>query len=144
MSVQTALEKGHLQRIPPDRELAKKEFREAVADLNTAKKALRLKDFKWSIVSSYYAMFHAARGLLFLNGLRERAHYAVRDALSEFAEQGAIKKGLPDDFAAAMNAREGADYRYTYSEETARQVLGIAEEFTAELVTRKTRNGMRA
>lgn len=139
MSIKECVEKGHLQRVAPDKELAEKEFREAIVDINTARKAFRSKDFKWSIVSAYYSMFHAARGFLFLNGLREKAHYAVNEALIEFIAERKLKQGLSDDFAAAMHAREAADYHYAYSKETAKQILGIAEEFVAELVTRRIR-----
>ena len=129
MDLSECLAKGYLERISPDRELAEKEAKEASYDLGKAKKAFEEKDFKWSIVKGYYAMFHIARALLFFSGFREKRHFAIAVALEEISKSGKILPSLVNDFKAGMSAREDADYHYIYSENTAREMLEIANDF---------------
>ncbi|MCK5138983.1 MAG: HEPN domain-containing protein, partial [Thermodesulfovibrionia bacterium] len=45
--------------------------------LNLAKRLFELKIFEETITNSYSAMFHAARALLFMDGIKEKSHYAL-------------------------------------------------------------------
>ena len=77
MNINECLEKGYLTKIEPDKELIKKEIEESEYDFEKAKKTFDDKDYKWSIIKSYYAMFHVARALLFKLGLKEKRHFAI-------------------------------------------------------------------
>lgn len=133
MDLEKCIEKGHLQRMPPDEELTQKELMESRYDLESAREAIEKEDFKWTIVKSYYSMFHSARGLLFSIGLKERGHFAVTVALEDLYKKGKIESKYVAQFSSAMSAREDADYRYTYSRETAEAILEAAEEFTERI-----------
>ena len=65
MNINECLEKGYLVRITKKEDLIKKELEEAEYDLDKAKKSFDDEDFKWSIVMSYYTIFHSGRALLF-------------------------------------------------------------------------------
>jgi hypothetical protein len=77
------LRERKLLRIRADRKLVLKEIEGASYDLRRARKSLDDDDAKWAIVKAYYAMFHAARALLFSKGFREKSHRALLAALRE-------------------------------------------------------------
>ena len=133
MSIADCIEKGHLVKIKPDEVLAKKELNEAAYDIEKAEKAIGEHDYKWSIIKSYYAMFHAARAVLFRLGYHEKRHYAIAVVLEELHKQGKVTLRTIDDFKSAVAAREDADYHYTYSQETAAYTLQIAAEFKSAM-----------
>ena len=118
-----------MQRIKVERDLIEKELEEAKYDLEKAEHAIEEDDFKWSIVKSYYSMFHAARAVLFSLGLKERRHFAIRVVLENLNMEGKLESKFISDFSAALGAREDADYRYTYSQETAAYLLRAAGDF---------------
>ncbi len=129
MNIEECIKQRFLLRITPDKNLLDKEIREADYDLDKAKKALNEEDFKWSIVKSYYSMFHSARAVLFSLGLREKKHFAVGVVLEDLNKKGKLESRFLNDFNAAMQSREDADYHYIYSKEAAENSLLIAEEF---------------
>jgi len=131
MDVESCLREGFLQRVKVEADLIEKELEEAKYDLGKAERALEESDFKWSIVKSYYSMFHAARAVLFSLGLRERRHFAIRAVLEDLNAKGKLESKFVSDFSAALAAREDADYRYTYSQETAAYLVKVAGDFLA-------------
>ena len=122
-----------MQRIKVERDLIKKELEEAEYDLGKAEHALDEGDFKWSIVKSYYSMFHAARAVLFSLGLKERRHFVIKVVLEDLNAKGKLEGKFISYFSAALMAREDADYRYTYTQETAAYLLGAARDFLARM-----------
>ncbi|MFA5076972.1 MAG: HEPN domain-containing protein [Candidatus Micrarchaeia archaeon] len=126
---------GYAARIKPDPELCRKELSEAEYDLALAGKSFSEADFKWSIIKSYYSMFHAAKGVLFLLGLKEKSHAGVAEALEILSKAGKLESRFANDFRAAMSAREGADYSYSHSRERAQNTLAIAGDFVARMKT---------
>jgi uncharacterized protein (UPF0332 family) len=133
MDVESCLREGFLQPIKVERDLIEKEFEEAKYDLGKAERAVEEDDFKWSIVKSYYSMFHAARAVLFSLGLKERRHFAIRVVLEDLSAKGKLENRFVSDFSAALGAREDADYRYTYSQETADYLLKAAGDFLVRM-----------
>ncbi len=129
MDIKRCLDEGFLRKIQLDKKLVEKEMKEALYDFGRAKQAFESKDFKWAIVKSYYSMFHASRAVLFSLGYREKRHFAVQVVLEDLVKNGKLESLYLEYFSAAMEAREGADYRYEYSENTATSILEYAERF---------------
>ena len=127
------LKKGYLKKEKYDPLLVKKEFKEADYDLNKARKALEDKDFKWAIIKCYYSMFHAAKAILFSMGLREKRHFAVQVVLEDIIKNGRLESIYLEYLSASMEAREDADYRYTYSVEMAREMLEYSVKFISKM-----------
>jgi len=125
------LKERKLLRIRADRNLILKEIEGATYDLAKAKRSLDDNDAKWAIVKAYYAIFHAARALLFSKNFREKSHRALLVALRELF-RNKIKPELLDAFEHGMDLREEADYSIIYSEESAQELIESAEEFVAE------------
>jgi len=83
-------ELGLLRRIPKSIKKAKESVSTAEAWLREAENNLKSKAFRSCILSSYLAMFHSARACLFVNGFREKSHFAVARFLEDFY----VKKNL--------------------------------------------------
>lgn len=83
MNVKECFEKRMLRKIAPDREKAKSSLS------ISGNKLLRAKDLfnggfgEEAFVSAYTSMFHAARALLYDEGVQEKGHYAVYVFLKE-------------------------------------------------------------
>jgi len=112
--------------------LVPKELGQAGHDLQAAKKSRDTGEYKWATIQAYYAMFHAARALLYARGYREKSHYCLSVALLElYVDAGNVPLSLVKDFDRTMLLREEADYKGAFSETGAREVIESAERFTA-------------
>lgn len=129
MDTEECIQKGFLKHVKVDRKLVQKELDEAKYDLSRAKNALKEDDFKWSIVKTYYSMFHAAKALLFSLGLREKRHFVVGIVLERLSKKGKLQFKFVNDYRGAMSAREDADYRYVHTKDTGEFLIDVAEEF---------------
>jgi uncharacterized protein (UPF0332 family) len=129
MRIEELIKEGYLSRVKKDEKLVKKELDEAEYDFEKAQISFGQKDYKWSSVKAYYSMFHAARGVLFSLGLKDRRHFAVGMVLEELTKNGKLELKFVDEFRAAMSAREDADYRHVYSNETAEYIVDSADDF---------------
>jgi len=110
--------------------LVKKELSVAISDLSDAKAGYENERYKWSTIQGYYAMFHAARALIYSQGYREKSHYCLAVALRAlFADEGKMDAQLVRDFFSAMNLREAADYEADFSQSGAKAVITSAEKF---------------
>jgi hypothetical protein len=72
LDFQRCLDKRWLVRMPEARHLVTKELSVAHDDLAEAEGGYERQSYKWSTIQSYYAMFHAARSLLYSRGYREK------------------------------------------------------------------------
>ncbi|MCK4352151.1 HEPN domain-containing protein [candidate division WOR-3 bacterium] len=127
------LRKGKIRPFPRGRELMQKELDFADSDLDEAKRSFENKRYKWSTIQSYYAMFHTARALLYLEGYRERSHHCLIVALRTLYVS---KKLLSSLFIEALQLgkrlREDADYYGEFSADGANKMLTSAIEFLNE------------
>lgn len=129
MNIGECVEKRFLLKIESDKKLVHKELKEADYDFKKAQKSFKEEDFKWAIVKGYYAMFHAARAVLFDLGFREKRHFAIGVVLEDLNKRGKLESRFVNDFNAGVQTREDADYHYVYSKEIAENSLIIADEF---------------
>ncbi len=127
------LETGKITLFPRGKELVKKELAVAQSDLLDAKAGFENQRYKWSTIQGYYAMFHAARALLYSRNYREKSHYVVSVALKAlFVEDNILDIRYVRDLLNAMNLRESADYEADFSRDGAEAVIKSAEEFIRE------------
>jgi uncharacterized protein (UPF0332 family) len=112
--------------------LVPKELDQADHDLRAAQNSCDTGEYKWATIQAYYAMFHAARALLYAKGYREKSHYCLSVALLElYTDAGELSLSLVKDFDRAMLLRESADYRGNFSEVGAMEVINNTERFIA-------------
>ena len=72
-----------LREIKPDKAKSQKSLEVSESRLGRAKEALKLNIFDFVILESYTSMFHAARALLYKDGIQEKSHYAISIYLKE-------------------------------------------------------------
>ena len=87
--------------------LVKKEVLVAGSDLSDARAGYGNERYKWATIQAYYAMFHAARALIYSKGYREKGHYCVAVALrSLFVDEGTMDAQSVRDLLSAMHLRD--------------------------------------
>jgi len=124
------LERGRIKKFSPGKKLARKELKLAEEDLKVSLKSLSDANYKWSIVQSYYSMFHSARALLYSKNYREKSHFCLIEAIRTlFVEAGKISVSLVESLLEAKNLREAADYYGDFSETNCKKLTKKAEEF---------------
>ena len=75
--VNDCFKKKLLIKSKPSKELAKKSIRQAKHFLDKTKTYFQLEDAETISIYLYYSFFHAARALLFKDGIKERSHYCA-------------------------------------------------------------------
>ena len=124
------LKQGKIVRFSEARKLVAKELAVAREDLSVCRESLDQKNYKWATVQAYYAMFHAARTLLYHKGYREKSHYCLILAIKAFyVSENLLEMRLVESFQMAKALREGADYENTFDAESAVSLAEQAAEF---------------
>jgi len=82
-NIDDCLKNRLLRRIEPDNEKSKRSLELSQKRLNSVQKAIDLKIFDYAILEAYMAMFHAARSVLYKDGIQEKSHYAIYVYLKE-------------------------------------------------------------
>lgn len=133
MDVKECLEKGLLKKIQPSIEKAKRSIEISKSKLEKAKELLKLKILDMAEVSAYSSMFHAARALLFRDGLKERSHYAVFVYLKEHYSDK-IELRFLNELNALRLERHEIFYGFEepdFSDDDIGKTIKTAEEFIA-------------
>lgn len=122
--------KGKIKKFGAAVKLVAKELDSAEDDLAVAQESFQKEHFKWATIQGYYAMFHAARALIYSKGYRERSHYCLIVALRTFfVAEGLLDVRFIEALQMAKTLRENADYEDEFSKEGAGDLLDKAEEF---------------
>jgi uncharacterized protein (UPF0332 family) len=81
--VEEIFEKRLLRKIPPDNEKVRKSLETADKYFAKINKLQSINDVELILITSYMAMFHAARALLYKEGIQEKSHFAIYVYLKE-------------------------------------------------------------
>lgn len=77
MNIDDCFRKSLLKRIAPDMENAKRSILLSMNNIEDASINISIHRYRVVMVSSYTAMFHAARAILFKDGIKERSHECI-------------------------------------------------------------------
>jgi len=83
MNVSEAFEKRLLRQATPSKAKAQKSLEAAARFLGQSEKSLGAGAYDAALLTAYSSMFHAARAVLFSDGVVEKSHYAVCIYLGE-------------------------------------------------------------
>ena len=83
MDIKDCFEKDLIRRDKKDLLRAKKSIQTAEHKLNIAQRTFEVNIFEEAIINSYASMFHAARALLFKDGIVEKSHFGLYIYLKE-------------------------------------------------------------
>lgn len=81
-----------MRRVEPSLTKSKESITEAKDWLSEARKNAGAEAYKSAISSSYLAVFHSARAVLFRDGVREKSHYCVGVYLGKYVEQDELEE----------------------------------------------------
>lgn len=110
--------------------LTQKELTAATEDLAEARDRFSHGRYKYATINAYYAVFHAARALVYSKGYRKRSHYCLGVALEAiFVDTGLLERRYIKILRDTMALREDADYGGAFSNEGASVAITNAEEF---------------
>jgi len=123
-----------LRKIRPDLNKSKTSLKIAKIKLESAKKAFNAGLFDLSIISSYTGMFHAARALLYRDGIQEKSHFAISVYLKE-KYKDKIPQGILNSFIVHRIERHDVLYGFEYEagKEDAKSAIQDAETFLKEI-----------
>ena len=106
--VERCFNKGLLQKRGKSIDLARKSIRQADIFLKDAGKLIDSDMTRMSVLALYNAFFHAARALLFKDGIKERSHFCVaRYVESEYVLNNRLDEnshssiGIPSPFSSS-------------------------------------------
>jgi len=131
-NINRLLEEGLIRKIPQSKNKAAESIRTAESWLKEASNNLSSNALRSCIISSYLAMFHSARSILFADGFREKSHFAVARYLEDrYANKGKLETKwivLLDHF---RETRHDDQYSTTFfvTEDDAESALQSAREF---------------
>lgn len=117
-------------------EMCKYSIEKANDELDTSELLLKNKKFSKSLNSSYYAIFHATRGLLIADGLQRSKHSGlIAEFIKRYIAEGKIDKKYSKIIKTAEKIRIESDYKFFYivSREETEVQLKNARDFVAEI-----------
>src|SRR3989338_7680879 len=103
MNFKECLEKGLLKKNESSKNWVEKEFSISEKFLKSAEKTLEIEEFEISVIAAYDSLFHSARALLFRQGIAEKSHYCLIEALRELYKND---KELIEDFLKFSKAKK--------------------------------------
>ncbi len=120
--------KGLLKRMSPDMENARRSLQLSMSNIEDAAENLSIRRHRVVAISSYMAMFHAARAILFRDGVKERSHECIPVYLKEkYPDLETLANTLDAYRRFRHNAVYGLDF--IMNEDDAREALNSAKEF---------------
>lgn len=133
-SVEECLKHGRLKKAVLSRDMIRKELDIGKEDLKEAEAGLIREAYKWSTIQGYYGTFHAMRALLFAAGYREESHAALKIGINElYVIPGKLTDGAYRALERGMELRELADYKASFSAETARWLVSQGQAAITEV-----------
>lgn len=125
-----------LRKIPASKEKAEGSIKTAFKWLEESEKNIQIEAFRSSLVSSYLAMFHSSRAILFLDGYREKSHYCIARYIEEkYAKNGLIEQKFIEllDYYRDLRHNDQYSTSFTATKEDAESALQKAKEFVERM-----------
>ena len=125
-----------LRNIPPSKEKAEGSIKASKKWFEEGEKDFKVDAFNSSIMSSYIAMFHSARAILFFDGFREKSHYCV----ARYLEEKYVKKKLLEskwvvvlDHYRELRHHDQYSISFFATKEEAESAIKTAKEFVERM-----------
>ncbi|WP_230972445.1 HEPN domain-containing protein [Archaeoglobus neptunius] len=136
MNFEECVRRGLLRRVTPSLGKTKQSMKRAEKWLFDAEKSLEHGLYDNCLISSYLAMFHSARAILFRDGWREKSHFCIARYLEEkYVKQGKLEREWVDLLDRLRETRHADQYDISYfaTQEEAESVINIAHEFVERM-----------
>jgi uncharacterized protein (UPF0332 family) len=113
MDIEKLFRDRKLRKISVDREKVTSSLNVAGGSLEEAEKLFASDFHKQAVLAAYTSMFHAARAILYQDGIQEKSHYAVYIYLRERKKE--IPEKLVESFLSHQNERKELLYGFDAS-----------------------------
>jgi uncharacterized protein (UPF0332 family) len=130
------LKEGLLRIIPSSKQKAEESIRTSEKWLKESENNFKNQSFMSSVLTSYLVMFHAARAILFLDGFREKSHFAVARYLEDkYCSRGFLEKKWINLLDHYREFREQDQYStcFIVSEKEAKNALNFSQDFMGRI-----------
>jgi len=129
MSIEELFREGLLKKIIPSDERAEKSLEVSEKYLAEAKRSMNVEAYDLTIIGSYSSSFHAARAILFRDGVSERSHFAIYEYLKQ--KHKSLGTEHINSFDLYRKLRHSTAYGLdsVIRREDAREALNFAEGF---------------
>ncbi len=115
-------------------EMCKKEYSVAKKDLEAAESSYETENYKWATIQAYYSIFHGVRSLVYKAGYREESHSALKLAFKElYIDNRILSQDVYNTLERGMGLREMADYKESYSQNGAGNLIEMVEKGLVEI-----------
>lgn len=132
MRLKDCFKEGLLRKIKPSKNYAIKSLQASMHSIEKAKDNLEIKNNDIVMFCSYTSMFHAARALLFKDGIKERSHICI---VSYIKEEYLKMRQLANKLDMYRRIRHNTLYALDFliSDEEAHQAIEDAEQFYKQM-----------
>jgi uncharacterized protein (UPF0332 family) len=124
-------ERGLLRKVPASAEKANLSLAQAREWIHEADKDCEIGALRSALIAVYRGYFHAARALLYRDGIREKSHYCIGIYLESYREKGLLEEEWILLFDHVRGLRQNDQYRLDArpTEGEVRQALTDAGRF---------------
>ncbi len=132
MKTAECFQKGLLKRTSPDMENALRSLELSKSNIEDAVENMSIHRYRVVAISSYSSMFHAARAILFRDGIKERSHECIPVYLKEKYPKLETLANILDSY---RRFRHDAIYGLDFAidEREAKAALDSAKEFLEKI-----------
>jgi len=132
MRLNDCFKEGLLRKMKQSKQYAMKSLEASLSYIQNAKDNLKMKNNNLVIFCSYTSMFHAARSLLFRDGIKERSHLCV---ISYIKETYPRLRRLANQLDTYRRNRHNTLYALDFliSDDDAKQAIDDAELFYKQI-----------
>lgn len=127
-------ERGLLRTVEPSEEKARASLAQAHEWVEEAKKDLEIGAVRSALAAVYMGYFHAARALLYRDGIREKSHYCIGLYLETYVNKGHLEEEWVALFDHIRGLRQ-AD-QYSLESRPTEQEAGSAIKGAGRFITR--------
>ena len=132
MNVDDCFSRGLLKKTRPSKDKAEKSLKIAEGYLKKAKDNLKLGHYDVAVTLCYGAMFHSARAVLFVDGVKERSHICLIVYLKRKHPEMRVQTNTLDSYRRTRHAVVyGLDA--DLEEDDANIALDLSEDFVSEI-----------
>lgn len=133
------MREGLLRKVPPSPQRAEGSLKAAYRWLEDAQRSLDAKAYSPSVLSSYLAMFHSSRAILYLDGYREKSHYCIARYLEKYVADGRLETKWVELLDHQRELRHESQYSFSFvaTKTEAEATLMSARTFVTRIASLK-------
>jgi uncharacterized protein (UPF0332 family) len=135
LNYEDCFKQGLLRYVEPSKKKSEESIKQAEEWFNEAMINFKAGANRSALSSVYLSIFHAARAILFIDGVREKSHYCVGMYLEKYVEQGLLEKNWVMIFDRMRSIRHADQYSFytTHTTEEIQSYINTAKEFVERM-----------